>query len=156
MAQFRTTLTCGAPVTVAFERLADFAAVAQWDPGIAEAQLTRGTAGQVGAHYRVVSQFGPRRIPLTYQIVSRDDPQEDRAGRVVLVADGGSFTSHDTITVGSGPQGTEVSYDAQLRLHGVTRTMDLPLHLAFQVIGRRAESGLREELARLGAEVGQE
>jgi hypothetical protein len=28
--------------------------------------------------------------------------------------------------------------------------MDLPLHLAFQVIGRRPEAGLREELSRLG------
>ena len=156
MASFRTTLTSDAPVATAFERLADFASVAEWDPGIVEAHLTHGDAGQVGARYSVISQFGPRRIPLEYVIVTREDPGGDRPGRVVLVADGGSFTSHDTITVVTGPQGTEVSYDAQLRLRGVARIMDLPLHLAFQLIGRQAESGLREELARLGVEAGTE
>ncbi|MGB8020092.1 MAG: hypothetical protein WCF04_02570 [Candidatus Nanopelagicales bacterium] len=32
-----------------------------------------------------------------------------------------------------------------------TLVLDIRLHLAFQVIGRRAEMGLREELARLAA-----
>ncbi|HYO85340.1 MAG TPA: SRPBCC family protein [Dermatophilaceae bacterium] len=151
MAHFRTTLSSTAPVTVAFDHLADFASVADWDPGISEAHLTSGAPGQVGARYAVASQFGPRRIPLEYQIVTREDPHEDQPGRVVLVADGGSFTSHDTITVRPGPLGAEVTYDAVLTLRGLGRIMDIPLHLAFQVIGRRAETGLRQELARLGA-----
>lgn len=151
MAHFRTTLSSTAPVAEAFERLADFASAADWDPGITEAPLTSGERGRVGARYAVVAQFGPRRIPLEYQIVEREEPTDDQPGRVVLVADGGSFTSHDTITVGPGPDGAEVSYDAILTLRGPWRVMDLPLHLAFQVIGRRAETGLRGELARLAA-----
>jgi hypothetical protein len=59
--------------------------------------------------------------------------------------------AHDTITVRPGPRGAEVSYEAELTLHGLARIMDIPLHLAFQRIGRRAEEGLRDELARLGA-----
>ena len=151
MAHYRTTLSSTAPVTAAFEHLADFASVADWDPGIPEARLISGAPGQVGARYAVVSQFGPRRIPLEYQIVTRDELHEDQSGRVVLVADGGSFTAHDTITVRPGPRGAEVTYDAVLTLRGLGRIMDIPLHLAFQVIGRRAETGLRAELARLGA-----
>jgi hypothetical protein len=151
MAHYRMTLSSTAPVTATFEHLADFASVTDWDPGIPEAQLTSGAPGQVGARYAVVSQFGPRRIPLEYQIVTREDPHEDQPGRVVLVADGGSFTAHDTITVRPGALGAEVTYDAELTLRGLGRIMDIPLHLAFQVIGRRAETGLRAELARLGA-----
>ena len=151
MAHYRTTLSSTAPVVAAFEHLADFASVASWDPGIPEATLVGGMPGQVGARYAVVAQFGPRRIPLEYQIVEREEPGEDQPGRVALVADGGSFSSHDTITVRSGPRGAEVTYDALLTLHGAGRIMDLPLHLVFQLIGRRAEAGLRAELAALGA-----
>jgi hypothetical protein len=154
MARFRTTLSSSAPVAASFERLADFASVADWDPGIAEAHLTDGEPGRVGASYHVVSQFGPARVPLEYRIVERGDPRDDQPGRVVLVADGGSFTSHDTITVRPGVLGAEVSYDAVLTLRGLGRILDLPLHLAFQVIGRRAEVGLRAELARLAAAAG--
>lgn len=151
MAHFRTTLSSTAPVAEAFERLADFAAAAEWDPGVTQAPLVSGEPGRVGASYAVVAQFGPRRVPLEYRIVEREEPTDDRPGRVVLVADGGTFTSHDTITVGPGDAGAEVSYDAILTLRGPARVMDLPLHLAFQVIGRRAEAGLRDELARLAA-----
>lgn len=153
MAHYRTTLTATAPVTAVFEHLADFACVADWDPGVSEAHLVSGEPGQVGARYAVVANFGPRRIPLEYQVVAREDPHDDQPGWVQLVADTRSFTSDDTITVGPGPLGAEVGYDAQLTLHGPGRIMDIPLHLAFQVIGRRAESGLRGELARLGAAV---
>lgn len=149
MAHYRTTLTTTAPVTETFDHLADFASVAIWDPAIPEARLTSGEPGQVGARYAVVAQFGPRRIPLEYEVVARRDPGPDHAGGVDLVADGGMFALHDTITVGPTAQGTEVSYDAQLTLRGLARVMDIPLHLAFQVVGRRAESGLRRELDRL-------
>jgi Polyketide cyclase / dehydrase and lipid transport len=154
MAHFRTTLSSTAPVAASFERLADFACVADWDPGIAEAHLTAGEPGRVGARYHVVSQFGPRRVPLEYRIVEREDPHDDQPGRVLLVADGGSFTSHDTITARPGRLGAEVSYDAVLTLNGLGRILDLPLHLTFQVIGHRAAAGLRAELARLAAVAG--
>jgi hypothetical protein len=151
MAHFRMTLSSTADVAETFDRLADFASTAEWDPGIAQASLIGGEPGQVGARYAVLATFGPRRIPLEYQVVEREDPVDDLPGRVVLIADGGSFTSHDTITVRPGAEGAEVSYDAVLTLVGPARALDLPLHIAFQVIGRRAAAGLREELARLGA-----
>lgn len=151
MAHYRTTLSSTAPVVAAFDHLADFATIARWDPGVPEARLVGGEPGQVGARYAVVSQFGPRRIPLEYRVVAREDPRGDQPGKVTLVADAGSFTSRDTITVRPGVSGAEVTYDAQLTLRGPGRVLDLPLHLAFQVIGRRAEAGLRQELAALGA-----
>jgi hypothetical protein len=47
-----------------------------------------------------------------------------------------------------------VRYDAVLTLMGVGRVMDWPLHLSFQVIGRRAEQGLRAWLAGLAVALG--
>ena len=60
MAHYRTTLPSTAPVTVAFEHLADLTSLAGWDPGIPEAHLISGAPGQVGARYAVVAQYGPR------------------------------------------------------------------------------------------------
>jgi hypothetical protein len=154
MAHYRAILTSTAPVHATFERLADFASVADWDPSIPEARLTSGEPGQVGSHYDVVVQLGLRRMTLDYKIVAREDPHDDQPGWVMLVADAGSFTSRDTITVRPSALGAEVTYDAQLTLHGLARVMDIPLHLGFQLIGRLAEAGLRKELERLGAAAG--
>ncbi|MCU0284596.1 MAG: SRPBCC family protein [Candidatus Nanopelagicales bacterium] len=154
MAHYRATLTSTAPVRETFERLADFASVADWDPSIPEARLTSGEPGQVGSHYTVAPGLGPARMPLDYTIVARQDPHDDQPGSVMLVADAGLFTSRDTITVRSGAMGAEVTYDAQLNLHGLARFMDIPVHLGFQVVGRLAEAGLRKELDRLGATAG--
>lgn len=154
MAHFRTSLSSTAPAQAVLDHLADFASIAGWDPGVTEARLISGEPGAEGARYALVAQFGLRRLRLEYEIVERQDPAGNGPGHVTLVAEAGSFTSRDTITVLPGPLGAQVDYDAELTLHGPGRVLDLPLHLAFQVIGRRAEAGLRQELARLGAAAG--
>ena len=75
--------------------------------------------------------------------------------RVRLVATTPDFSSHDTITVVPEGSGSAVTYDADLRLVGARRVLDLPLHAAFQVIGRRAQGGLRAALADLAARHGE-
>jgi hypothetical protein len=153
MAHYRTsTLTTSAPAPEVLDRLADFASVAEWDPGIVGAHLLSGVAGQVGARYEVIAAFGPRRIPLVYHLSERAEPTSQRPGRVALVAEDRTLVSHDTITVTPVDDGCEVAYDARLTLKGPGRVLDLPLHLAFQVIGRRAEGGLRAELDRLASQ----
>jgi hypothetical protein len=151
MAQFSTTLQTSAPASVVLDHLADFATVGDWDPGITEADLISGEPGQVGARYHVMAAFGPRRIPLEYVVVERVEVHTDEPGRVVLRAETGSFTSDDTITVSPTANGCRVEYDAVLTLRGLGRIMDWPLHQSFQVIGRRAEQGLRAELESLAA-----
>ncbi len=153
MARFSTTLPTGAPAQATLDHLADFATVADWDPGISEATLIAGESGRVGARYRVVASFGPRQIPLEYEVLERVDPDDGAPGHVVLFAEAGSFTAHDTITVTPEGSGSQVRYDAVLTLTGFGRIMDWPLHLSFQVIGRRAEQGLRAELAELAVAV---
>jgi hypothetical protein len=151
MARYSTTLVTDAPAAPVLDRLADFANVADWDPGVSDAALIVGEPGRLGSRYLVTATFGPRRIPLEYEIIERVDPIDGRAGRVVLVAQAGSFTSHDTITVTATPTGSLVRYDAILTLHGLGKVMDWPVHWSFQLIGRRAEHGLRAELDHLAA-----
>jgi hypothetical protein len=149
MARYSTTLQTGVPAQQALDQLADFTTVADWDPGISESTLIAGEPGRVGARYRVVASLGPRRIPLEYEILERIDAVDCAPGHVVLFAETGSFSAHDTITVTPEGTGSLVRYEAVLTLTGVGRVMDWPLHLTFQVIGRRAEQGLRAWLAGL-------
>ncbi len=151
MANFSTTLQTTAPAHLVLDHLADFATVGDWDPGVTEAALISGEPGKVGARYHVMAVFGPRRIPLEYAVVERVDVTADEPGRVVLRAETGSFISDDTITVTPTANGCQVQYDAILTLRGLGRVMDWPLHQSFQVIGRRAEQGLRSELESLAA-----
>ena len=147
MARFRTTLITDAPADGVLERLGDFATIADWDPGVTSARRLSGEPGQVGTRYAVDFAFGPRNLPLEYEVVERAEPEGEQAGHVVLIAKSGSFTLHDTITVQGTPTGTEVTYDAVLALHGPSRVMDWPLDRIFQIIGRRSEAGLHAELA---------
>jgi hypothetical protein len=149
MARFRTTISTRASAASALALLADFQSAADWDPGVRSARLISGSPGVVGAHYEVVATFGPIPIPLDYELTERVDPHGDQPGRVVLIARTGSFTSHDTITAVAEGTGSQVTYDAVLGMQGIRRVFDWPLNLAFQVIGSRAEHGLREALETL-------
>jgi hypothetical protein len=149
MARFSTTLHTEAPAQLVLDHLANFATVADWDPGVTEATLISGEAGRLGSRYRVVATVGPGRFPLEYAVIERVDPPDGGSGRVVLVAESRTFTSHDTITVTPTDSGSQVQYDAILTLRGGGRYFDWPLHQSFQVIGRRAEQGLRAELTDL-------
>ena len=141
MARFVTTVESALPAGEAFDLLANFDSVADWDPGVSAAERLDADPVRVGSAFLVTVVFGPQRIPLTY--VVRDlHPGE----RVVLQAVTADFISHDVITVAPTAEGSLVTYDATLTLQGVRRVADPLLHLAFQVIGRRADAGLRAVL----------
>ena len=147
MARFRTTMITDAPADSVLDHLGDFATLADWDAGVTSARRLSGEPGQVGTRYAVDFSFGPRNIPMEYEVIERAEPEGEQAGHVVLRATSGSFTLLDTITVHGTSTGTEVTYDALLTLHGPRRLMDWPLDRIFQIIGRRSEAGLRAELA---------
>ncbi len=141
MARFATTVESPLPAADAFDLLAHFDSVADWDPGVVRAERLDAGELRVGSAFLVTAAFGPRRIPLTYVV---RDLQPGR--RVVLDAVTGDFTSHDVISVEPQGTGSRVTYDAELTLHGWRRPADPFLQIAFQVIGRRADAGLRAAL----------
>ncbi len=147
MARFATTVTSGAEADIAYRFLADFSNIVDWDPGVLEASRVAGKPAEPGAVYRVLVPFGPRRIWLDYHVLSAKAPAVDSPGSISLRAENRDFVSLDLITVQPTATGCEVTYDAELTLAGVRRVFDPFLRLAFQVIGRRAESGLKDILA---------
>jgi hypothetical protein len=149
VARFVTTVESGATPEQAFDLIADFSNIVSWDPGVGSAKRLDSGPIDVGSRFRVESVFGPRRIPLEYEVLEWIAPNF-----AVLQARTRDFTSYDIISVKKTPRGSAVTYDADLRLHGFRRIFDLPMIAAFQVIGRRAESGMRRELNTMGATSG--
>ena len=142
MARYRTTLESTKSPDEAFDYLAEFSNAREWDPGIVEAaNLTPDPVG-TGSRFRLVSRFLGRRVPLEYRITSYDRPE-----RVVLVADEGSIRSTDEIRVAPTSGGSQVTYEADLKLKvPFGSLMDPLLGLAFRRIGDRAAAGLRQAL----------
>lgn len=142
MARYRTTVKSPAPAEEVFAYLADFATVADWDPGIRSAALLSGQTGTTGARYRVMASFLMLDVPLEYEILEAVEPTGRYPGRVVLEAVTPDFRSYDTITVAPQAQGCSVTYDADLALSGLRRPFDPLLRVTFRIIGERARRGL--------------
>lgn len=103
--------------------------------------LTGQPLGQ-GSHFRLVSRFAGRRIPLEYRITAFERP-----GRVVFQADQAAVRSTDEIRFDAIGDGASVTYEADLQLKGpLGKLLDPFLGLAFRRIGDRAAAGLQEAL----------
>lgn len=146
MARYKAVVESSLPADEAYAYLADFASIREWDPGVSDARLIAGEPAEVGARYLVDTVlFGIVR-PLEYAVVVTVSAP-DGTRRIDLRAENDDFVSYDVITVA--PRGDDrctVTYDADLALKGFRRPFDPGLRLAFQVIGRRAEGGLRKAL----------
>ncbi|MBP7971207.1 MAG: SRPBCC family protein [Candidatus Nanopelagicales bacterium] len=141
MAHFRTTVESAASPSAAHALVADFSNIADWDPGVVSAErLDSGQLG-VGSRFRVVTAFGPRRIPLEYEVLEWDFDH-----RAVLEARTRDFRSYDVISTAPTPLGSAVTYDALLELNGLRKVLDPALNVTFQLVGRRAEAGMRRAL----------
>jgi len=148
MARYQTCFSSPAPMNEAFSYLSRFSTTLEWDPGVVEARdLTPDPVG-AGSAFEVVSSFLGRRVPLRYEIIVFDPPNQ-----VVLEAENSFIRSTDTIRFEAGTDGlTNVWYDAVLEPRGVARLAAPLLALLFNRIGDRAAAGLRAALDRLPAD----
>lgn len=127
----------------AFAYLADFATIADWDPGVTRARGFSHDPLGVGARFEVRSSFLGREVPLVYETIEIEAPR-----RVLLRADTTAAVSLDEMTFEARPGGgTIVTYDADLRLKGPLRLLDPALRPIFRRLGDRARDGLRRKLA---------
>lgn len=142
MARYRTEQPFAGPPEVAFDYLANFTSVAEWDPGVSEATRLDDGPLAVGARFRVVVKTGP----LVYEV------REFEPGRRIrLVAETSTLRSDDVITVLPAAEGATVSYDADLTTRGWAIGLNPLLGLVFRRIGDRAAAGLRAKLDELAA-----
>jgi hypothetical protein len=126
----------------AFEYLAAFHHIADWDPGVARAKALSERPLEQGARFEVISSFLGREVPLVYEIVEIDPPH-----RVLLRAETGSIISLDEMTFTIRPGGgTIVTYDAELSLKGPLKVFEPAMRLAFRRLGDNARDGLRERI----------
>ncbi|MEO8091092.1 MAG: SRPBCC family protein [bacterium] len=129
------------PREEAFDYLADFASVAEWDPSVVEAHALDSGPPRVGSRLKVVVRTAGRETPFTYEI-----EELERPARVVLRAETAAVVSLDTITFAANAAGTDVTYDADLRLKGPLRLLELPMRVAFKRLAENAKAGLEREL----------
>ena len=142
MARYRTEQPFAGPPEVAFDYLAHFTSVAEWDPGVSEATRLDDGPLAVGARFRVVVKTGP----LVYEVRELEPGR-----RIRLVAESGTVRSDDVITVTPDGDGAQVTYVADLTLRGWAVVFSPFLGLVFGRIGDKAAAGLRAKLDELAA-----
>ena len=141
MAHYRTSVTTPHHPEGAFDYMASFENVAEWDPGVVEAEPIDSGKPRAGRRVRVVVSSAGRKMPLEYRIAEIDAPR-----RVLLIAETSTLRSVDEITVEPAPGGSTVTYDANLELLGPLRIFNPALAIVFRRVGDRAAAGLRGKL----------
>ncbi len=143
MAHYLTTVQTAWSLEQAFDNLAEFSNVADWDPGVSDASNLSPEPLELGARFRVIASFAGREIELVYETI-----EFERPNRVTLRATTNTVTSLDTLTFEPGPGGgTAVTYDADLSLSGPLKLFDPLMGFAFRRIGDKARDGLAERLS---------
>jgi len=143
MAHYRGTVLSLRSPEDTFDYLARFSSAAQWDPSVGEAEdLDPGPVG-IGSRFRIVVKTAGLPVELRYEVVEYERPD-----RVRLIAETATFTSDDTIVVRETATGTEVTYDADVRLKGPLRLFDLAMRVGFSRVAGRAREGLQKQLSR--------
>ena len=143
MASYTATVGSTRPAEAAFDYLADFRSVAEWDPSITESvHINDGDPAQVGAIFRVTTETTLSDVVLEYTTIELERPR-----RIVLRGENDSMVSIDTITVTPADVGgSHVTYDAQIELKGLRKLVDPLLELGFKRLGDKARDGLWQAL----------
>ena len=102
MPTYTAQLTTPASADQAFAYLAQFDNTQHWDPGVSSARPLSDGPPALGSRYAVTVELGGGAEELIYEITEYDPPR-----RVVLVADGSKFVSHDEITVAPDGDGSQ-------------------------------------------------
>jgi carbon monoxide dehydrogenase subunit G len=139
MARYRAEIETRLPPEQVFAYLSDFSHSEDWDPSVVSAERL-GPVGE-GTEFHLVASFLGRNVPLTYRATEFEPPHS-----VLFVGENTTAVSRDRITVEGQPEGSRVTYDADLRLKGPLRVLDPLLGLAFKRVGDRALASLRQLL----------
>lgn len=112
----------------AFDRVADFSRIAEWDPFVRRSDLVAGKRLEVGSRYRLMTRGG---LTLEYEIAEVLPPN-----RIVYHGGTRQVTSTDTISVERGDDETVVVVESLVRFTGWTRLFSPLVMLGLRVGGR--------------------
>jgi uncharacterized protein YndB with AHSA1/START domain len=142
MPRYTTSVPSSLTPQAAFEYMARFEHLVEWDPSATESRSVSGDP-DLGARYEVAVRFGKGIQRLTYEITEFDPPR-----RVVLVADAPRYRSTDTITIAPDGEGSVVTYDAVIDLKGLLKLVGPIVAGRFRAAGDAARDGMRRALNR--------
>jgi hypothetical protein len=144
MARYVARVHSSLPVPEAFALVADMRQFEAWDPGVSRVTQVAGSGAGPGATFDVTVTLPPG-LTLRYVTEEFDAPVDPKRPReALLVARTPLFSSVDRVSAVPVPDGSLITYDADVRLAGPLRLGDLGLRVVFGWIGGRAENGLRE------------
>jgi carbon monoxide dehydrogenase subunit G len=142
MARYNGTVEAPHSAEEVWHYLADLRSVEEWDPSVDAVELVGGEPRTEGARYDLEVSFRGRSIDLPYRVVEVDPPH-----RVVFEAKTDSVWVRDEARIEpKGPAASSVTWDADLRLRGFRRVLDVPFRAIFHRVGEHAKEGLRERL----------
>jgi carbon monoxide dehydrogenase subunit G len=142
MAHYNASVETPRPPDEVFAYLSDFSTTEEWDAGVIQAERVGGGAPvSQGTEFWLVAEFLDRKTPLTYRIIEHDPPNA-----VTFRGENSTVISLDRIIFEPSDAGTRITYDADLALKGPLKLADPLLGLAFNRVGDRALTGLRDTL----------
>jgi carbon monoxide dehydrogenase subunit G len=134
-------------VEAAFDYVADFENIVEWDPGVTAVRKTTEGLPAVGTEYDLDLSYGGSPITMTYRITEWDPPR-----RVILEGDGDRTFAVDRISFLPLESGSSVEYQADIRMKGIYRVAEPFLGKLFRKIGDGAVAGLDQRLRELSTE----
>jgi hypothetical protein len=137
------------PVEAAFDYVANFEHIVEWDPGVTAVRKTTDGPPSVGSEYDLDLNYGGSPIFMTYRITEWDPPR-----RVVLEGDGDRTVAVDRISFSASAVGSSVEYQADIRMKGVYRVAEPFLGRLLRRIGEGAAEGLARRMHELSTEEG--
>jgi carbon monoxide dehydrogenase subunit G len=139
----RTFQVTTAPAVV-LEYLQDFAHAQEWDPGTESCTRTDPGPIAVGSTWRNVSKIAGVETELTYTLTDRS-PE-----RLVFVGVNDTATSTDTITVRPSGAGSELTYHAEIELHGLSKLAAPMVKVVFEKVANDTVQQMTVVLNQLG------
>ncbi len=138
----RTFVVTPPPSTV-IPYLKDFGHAEEWDPGTESCTRKGDGPVEVGTTWHNVSKIAGVKAELEYELTEVSDTG------VVLVGRNDSSTSTDTIQVLPHADGSEITYTADLEMHGIAVLATPAMKLIFEKLADDTEKQMTEVLNRL-------
>ena len=137
------TFTVTPSPTAVLDYLKDFSHAEQWDPGTETCTQNGAGPVQVGTSWHNTSKLAGRTTELTYTLVELTND------KIVFVGENDSAKTIDTVTVRPAGTGSEVTYHADLVLHGAAKLATPLAKLGFEKLGNDTEKQLSQVLNEL-------
>lgn len=143
MVSVSRTFTVSTPPAVVIDYLKDFSNAEQWDPGTQ--RCTRDDSGPVavGATWHNWSKIVGVSTELTYTLEELTD------NKLVFVGKNKTATATDTISVKPANSGSEISYHADLTMHGAAVLAAPAMKLVFEKLAGDTKDQMTEVLNKL-------